>query len=81
MAKGAWPKSYVIPSLVLSATAAAFLVWRVLNPAAPVDAWTVALIVVVFLPWLRTVFESIEFPGGGSVKWREDVKEGTGAAG
>jgi hypothetical protein len=23
------------------------------------------------LPWLRTVFEGIEFPGGGSVKYRE----------
>jgi hypothetical protein len=23
------------------------------------------------LPWLRTVFESVEFPGGGSIKYRE----------
>ncbi|ORA28000.1 hypothetical protein XW60_23095 [Mycobacteroides abscessus subsp. bolletii] len=29
---------------------------------------------IFFLPWLRTVFESIDFPGGGSVKFRREVK-------
>jgi hypothetical protein len=74
MAKGDWPKSYVIPSLALTATAAGLLIWHLLDPAAKVDAWTVTLLVVAFLPWLRTVFESIEFPGGGSVKWRAKVE-------
>jgi hypothetical protein len=74
MAKGDWPKSYIVPSLALTGTAAGFLTWRVFDPAAHVDGWTVMLIVVAFLPWLRTVFESIEFPGGGSVKWRHRVE-------
>lgn len=74
MAKGDWPTSYVIPSLALSGTAAGFLVWHVIDPAAKVDGWAITLLVVAFLPWLRTVFESIEFPGGGSVTWRQKVE-------
>jgi hypothetical protein len=66
--------SYVIPSLALSGTAAGFLVWHVIDPAAKVDGWAITLLVVAFLPWLRTVFESIEFPGGGSVTWRQKVE-------
>jgi hypothetical protein len=30
---------------------------------------------VGFPPWLRTVFESIAFPGGGSVTWRKGVEK------
>jgi hypothetical protein len=74
MAKEDWPKSYVIPALALTVTAASFLVWHVLDPARHIDGWAIALLVVGFLPWLRTVFESIEFPGGGSVTWRKMVE-------
>ncbi|GFG71481.1 hypothetical protein AWC24_04325 [Mycolicibacter senuensis] len=74
MAKGDWPKAYVIPSLALSVTAAGFLLWHVIDPEAKVDGWTITLIVVGFLPWLRTVFESIDFPGGGSVKYLQKVE-------
>ncbi|MBN7441706.1 hypothetical protein I3U51_14365 [Mycobacteroides abscessus subsp. abscessus] len=74
MAKGDWSASYVVPSLALSLTAAGFLVAHTINPEAKVDGWTVALLVILFLPWLRTVFESIDFPGGGSVKFRREVK-------
>jgi hypothetical protein len=73
MAKGDWPKSYVIPSLALSGTAAGFLIWHVIDPAGKVDGWTITLLVVGFLPWMRTVFESIDFPGGGSVKYLRKV--------
>lgn len=72
--KGDWPKAYVIPSLALSVTAAGFLLWHVIDPEAKVDGWTITLIVVGFLPWLRTVFESIDFPGGGSVKYLQKVE-------
>lgn len=74
MAKGDWPASYVVPSLALSLTAAGFLVAHTIHPGAKVDGWSVALLVILFLPWLRTVFESIDFPGGGSVKFRREVK-------
>jgi hypothetical protein len=69
--RGEWPKSYLIPSVILSLTAAGLLVWHFVDPAKQIDAWTVTLFVVAFLPWLRTVFESIDFPGGGSVKYRQ----------
>jgi hypothetical protein len=74
MAKGDWPKSYIIPSIALSGTAAGFLMWHVLDPGAKVDGWAITLLVVGFLPWLRTVFESITFPGGASVKWLQKVE-------
>ncbi|MDO3129690.1 hypothetical protein P5V43_21520 [Mycobacteroides abscessus subsp. bolletii] len=74
MAKGDWPRSYVIPSLALSVTAAGFLAWHTINPGAKVDGWSVSLLVILFLPWLRTVFERIDFPGGGSVEFRREVK-------
>jgi hypothetical protein len=69
-----WPRSYVIPSTILSVTAAGFLVWHVLDPNTHIDGWAITLLVVGFLPWLRTVFESIDLPGGGSVTWRKAVE-------
>jgi hypothetical protein len=66
-----WPASYVVPSVVLSLTATAFLVWHIVDRAAHIDGWAITLLVVGFLPWLRTIFESIQFPGGGSVKYRQ----------
>lgn len=69
--KSNWPKSYLIPSILLSAVAAVLLVLHLLRPDIKVDAWTVTLFVVAFLPWLRTVFDSIGFPGGANIKFRE----------
>lgn len=69
--KGNWPKSYLIPSILLSVVAAILLVLHLVRPDIKVDAWTVTLFVVGFLPWLRTVFESIGFPGGANIKFRE----------
>jgi hypothetical protein len=70
-AKGEWPKSFVIPSILLTLGAAVLLIWHVEDPTRKIDAWTVALLVVAFLPWLRTVFDSITFPGGGAITYRE----------
>jgi len=72
--KRAWPKSYIIPSIILSLACAGLLYWHLKDPVRKIDAWTVTLLVVGFLPWLRTVFESITFPGGGEVKYR-DLKQ------
>ncbi|OBK45605.1 hypothetical protein A5657_03035 [Mycobacterium kubicae] len=75
MATGDWPRSYVIPSFVLSLTAASFLLWHVLDPARKIDGWAITLLVVAFLPWLRTVFESITFlaalPSSGSERLKQ----------
>lgn len=79
--EGEWSKSYVIPSVLLSITAAGFLAWHVIDPGRRIDAWAVTLLVVAFLPWMRTVFESISFPGGGEVKYqkleaRQELQQG-----
>jgi hypothetical protein len=45
-----WPTSYVVPSVVLSLTAAGLLVWHVVDHAAHIDGWAITLLVVGFLP-------------------------------
>lgn len=74
MAKERWPKSRIIPSILISVTAGGFLVWHLVNPTARVTGWTIVLLVIVFLPWLGAVFESLGF-AGASVKWRREVEE------
>ncbi|MHA7648750.1 hypothetical protein ACX9NE_00700 [Mycobacterium sp. ML4] len=74
MAKERWPKSRIIPSILISVTAGGFLAWHLVDPTARVTGWTVALLVILFLPWLGAVFESLGF-AGASVKWRREVEE------
>jgi hypothetical protein len=53
----------------------ALLLSHLFFPAvARVDAITLALLAVAIVPWLGDVFESIDLPGGGGVKFRETVK-------
>lgn len=68
---GEWSKSYVIPSIFLTVACVVLLVWHFIDPARQIDAWTVTLLVVGFIPWLRSVFDSIAFPGGGEIKYRQ----------
>lgn len=74
MAQERWPKSRIIPSILISVTAGGFLAWHLIDPAARVTGWTIVLLVIVFLPWLGTVFESLGF-AGANVKWRREVEE------
>src|SRR5437867_8359216 len=50
--------------------AAVHAIW----PDLKVDATTIALVVIAMLPWLGLIFESISFPGGGGVKYRDLVR-------
>lgn len=50
-----WPKSYILPSIILSLACGGLLFWHVKDPARQIDAWAVTLLVVGFLPWLRKV--------------------------
>lgn len=69
-------KSPAIPSIALSLAAAGLLVYHVFcDPMKKFDGWAVALLVIVFLPWLGSIFETIEFPGGGKVEWRKRVED------
>ncbi|MGV0750855.1 hypothetical protein [Mycolicibacter minnesotensis] len=76
MSKSRWSNSQTVPSIVLSLTAAGLLVYHVFcDPTRKFDGWAVALLVIVFLPWLGSIFETIEFPGGGKVEWRKRVED------
>jgi hypothetical protein len=74
VAQERWPKTRIIPSILISVTAGGFLAWHLVDPAARVTGWTIVLLVIVFLPWLGDVFESLGF-AGANVKWRREVEE------
>src|SRR2546425_563826 len=58
-------------SLVITFSALGLAAVHVIWPELKVDAITIALVVVALLPWLGLIFESISFPGGGGVKYRD----------
>lgn len=43
------------------------LIWPTLN----IDAITITLLLIALVPWLSPLFESLEFPGGWKIKFRE----------
>src|SRR3990172_12942441 len=43
------------------------LVW----PKLTIDSITIALIVIAIIPWLGSLFKSLEFPGGLKVEYHE----------
>lgn len=57
----------VLVSALALAVAAIHLTW----PRLKVDGIIVALVVIALLPWLGSVFESLELPGGWKVQYRE----------
>src|SRR3990172_7427214 len=46
------------------------LIWPNLN----IDAITVTLLFVALVPWLSSIFKSLEFPGGWKIEFQE-IKE------
>jgi hypothetical protein len=76
MAKPRWLRSHIVVSVALTLTAAGLLVRHVrYDPTGKIDAWAVGLLIVMFLPWLGGIFETIEFPGGAKVSWRARIEE------
>jgi hypothetical protein len=60
---------------VVSVGAVALLLSHLLLPGrVRIDVIALVLLAVAILPWLGDVFESIDFPGGGGVRFRETVK-------
>ncbi len=57
--------------LVISVAAVALLAAHLLWPEMEVDAATIALVIVAILPWLSSLIESAEFPGGWKIKFRD----------
>src|SRR5690606_24440998 len=48
---------------------------RILLPDITVDSVTVGLLFIAILPWVMEVIESLEFPGGYKLKFRELEKK------
>jgi murein L,D-transpeptidase YcbB/YkuD len=57
----------LLVTAVALAAVAAHLIWSNLK----VDGVVVAMLVVALLPWLGSVFESLELPGGWKLQYRE----------
>ncbi len=67
--------SAVIKSSI-SVGAAILIVVHALRPDIEVDAITLGLIIIAALPWLTSVVESVELPGGWKVKLRDVAAAG-----
>lgn len=60
--------------LAISIGAIAVIALRFAFPHLSIDAITLGLIIVAILPWISSIIESAEFPGGWKVKFR-DIEE------
>ena len=56
---------------LIPVSAGVLLVLHLLRPEWKIDAVTLGLLVVALLPWLFSFVESLEFPGGWKVDFRE----------
>lgn len=67
-------KSLVPLRVAISVLAVAGLVVRVIWPDLRLDAISLGLLIVAVLPWVSDLFESLEFPGGWKVNFRDVTK-------
>jgi hypothetical protein len=61
-------------SIAISAIALALAGLHLALPSLAIDGKFITLLAIAIAPWLGTMFESLEFPGGWKVKYR-DLKE------
>jgi hypothetical protein len=64
--------------VIISLGAFVFVLIHLLWPTLSIDAITLGLLVVVALPWLSTLIESAELPGGWKIRFRaveDEVKQ------
>ena len=52
------------------------LLARLIWPTIKIDAISLGLIIVAILPWLSSLIESAEFPGGWKIKFRDIQRAG-----
>lgn len=67
-------------SLVISTVAVAAALIHLIFPKLAIDTITLYLLTIAVLPWLGQIFESITFPGGAGVKYRDLAKVENAAA-
>jgi hypothetical protein len=63
-----------IPHIVISATGVVLAGVHAIFPNLKVDAVTLGLLVISALPWLGSVFKSLELPGGFKFEYQKLVK-------
>jgi hypothetical protein len=73
IAEGSEMRQYAA-HITISAVAIAFVAIHLGWPQLKVDATTLALLALAALPWLGTVFKSIEFPGGGKLEYQDFLR-------
>lgn len=61
--------------IAVSVIAGLLIIARILLPDITVDSVTVGLLFIAILPWVMEVIESLEFPGGYKLKFRELEKK------
>jgi hypothetical protein len=61
----------MLTRLVVTAVALAAVAGHLIWSSLKVDGVVVAMLVIALLPWLGSVFESLELPGGWKLKYRE----------
>jgi hypothetical protein len=64
-------KRDTVIKIFISLGAIGLLVGKLVVPALQLDAISIALLIVAILPWLSSIVESAEFPGGWKVKFRD----------
>lgn len=64
-------KALLFLRVLISVFAIAGLLIRVIWPDLRLDAISLGLLIVAILPWLSGLFESLEFPGGWKVSFRD----------
>lgn len=58
-------------ALVISVLAVFVAVIHLIWPKLTIDGVTIALIIIAIIPWLGSLFKSLEFPGGLKVEYHE----------
>jgi hypothetical protein len=65
--------------IIISFISIGVIIGRIIFPNIQIDSITLGLIIVAILPWLSSLIESAEFPGGWKIKFR-DIKKAVAAA-
>lgn len=73
MADDRGTRSRVAP-IALTICALGLAVVHLVRPNAAIDATTLALLAIAALPWLGSVFKSVELPGGIKAEYRERIQ-------
>ncbi len=60
--------------IAISIISVCVIVGRIFFPNIKIDSITLGLLIVAILPWLSSLIESAEFPGGWKIKFR-DIKK------